>query len=450
MSSSSQSLFPAFSQLSDEPKRQAKGWLKLAILSVALSGVAPLILLAGRASLYAEIASIKQWFVPVLVIHVNLSVGLWFLAMTMMLWRALLPVKLPLVWHGASVLSFLLGVVMIVLAPFAGGEAFTSNYIPVQNNPVFFFGLSLILSSLVLMLGAYLWTLLKQTSEGVIAFMVNGNLLVLLTALACFSFSIMQHPEGYGGEGYYESIFWAGGHILQFVYVQIAMIAWLWMAEKLALHLPKISVIKAAFGLLTLVACSSPLIFLFVDINSYYHIKFFSWQMNIVTGTIPGLLAAYLLFQLIKASSRPAIFWVMLMSLILFLSGGFVGFLIEGSSTVIPAHYHGSTVGVTLALMGVAYLLLPVLGGKQVAAWKMAKWQPVLYGVGQLLHVIGFAIAGSEGVGRKVAGSMEGSTELAQAGMQLVRLGGILAVIGGGLFVLVMLRAWRQKPDQAN
>ncbi|MDG1287145.1 MAG: cbb3-type cytochrome c oxidase subunit I [Rickettsiales bacterium] len=450
MSNSAHSLFPAFSEISDEQKDQAKHWLKLALLSVALSGIAPLVLLAGRASLYAEMASVKQWFVPVLVIHVNLSVGLWFLAMTMMLWRIVLPAKLPPLWHGASAISFCLGIVMMVLAPFAGGEAFTSNYIPVQNNPIFFFGLSLILASLLLMLGVYLWALLRQTKQSFVQGLISCNVLVLLTVIACFSFSVIQHPDGYGGEGYYESIFWAGGHILQFVYVQIAMIAWLWLAQRLELALPKENLLKAAFGLLTVTACLSPLVFLFVDVNSYYHIKFFSWQMNVVTGTVPGLLAAYLLFKLVKAPKRPAIFWVLLMSLILFLSGGFVGFLIEGSSTVIPAHYHGSTVGVTLALMGVAYLLLPALGGKQVAQWKMAKLQPVLYGIGQLLHVIGFAIAGSEGAGRKMAGSMEGATELAQAGMQLVRLGGILAVIGGGLFVVVMLRAWRAVPAQTD
>ena len=42
--------------------------------------------------------------------------------------------------------------------------------------------------------------------------------------------------------------------------------------------------------------------------------------------------------------------------------GGLIGFLISGSNVTIPAHYHGSIVGVTLALMGVCYLLLPKLG----------------------------------------------------------------------------------------
>ena len=447
------SLFPAFSALDSLQIKQAKQWLKLALLSIALSGLAPLLLLAGRASIYAELAMVKTWFVPVLVLHVNLSVGLWFLALTMMLWRLLWPVKLPYGWHMASLLSFLLGILAFIGAPFAGGEAFTSNYIPVQNNAFFFFGLSLILISLLLMIGPYLYHLILSPCGGVQerdnAIGWGGialTLLTLLTALACFAFSVMQHPDGYGGEPYYEAIWWGGGHVLQFTYVQIAMISWLWLAEKLDLKLPPRNWIFAGFTLLTVGALLSPIIYWLEDINSYYHIKFFSWQMNIVTGTIPGLLALWLFVALVckfRETTRNALYYSLLMSVLLFLSGGLVGYLIEGSNTIIPAHYHGSTVGVTLALMGLAYLLLPVFGGREVLQWKSAKWQPVLYGMGQLLHVIGFAIAGTQGAGRKMAGKMENATELAEMGMQLVRLGGILAVIGGGLFVVVMLRGFR-------
>jgi hypothetical protein len=440
-------VFPALSALETLQKRQVKHWLLLALASIAFSGLAPLLLLAGRASFVAEMEAVKQWFVPVLVIHVNLSVGLWFLALAMLLWRWLWPIKLPYGWHGGSVLSFLAGILAMVLAPLAEGEAFTSNYIPVQNNPLFFFGLSLIFVSLLLMIVPYLYAILRQKKE-VEESWIPPIVLTLISALACFIFSILQHPSGYSGEPYYEAIWWAGGHILQFLYVQIGVLAWLWLAQYCQLSLPPKRWIKAGMWLLALSAMMSPLIYWLVDINSYYHIKFFSWQMNVVTGTLPGLLAFWLFLKLFSlphgGKGYSASFWVLLSSLVLFLSGGLVGFLIEGSNTIIPAHYHGSTVGVTLALMGAAYLTLPLLGKADVSQWKMAKWQPVLYGAGQLLHVIGFAIAGSEGAGRKVAGSMEGASELAQAGMQLVRLGGVLAVLGGAFFVIVMIRAWRR------
>ena len=442
MISSDCTLIPSFSALNKQEKKHVKHWLAAAVLCIVLSGIAPLLLLAGRASIYAEMTQIKTWFVPVLVIHVNLSVGLWFIALAMMFWRLYWPVKLPPIWHNGCIIAFLAGVLAMVTAPFAGGEAFTSNYIPVQNNPLFFFGLSLIFACLLCMIAPYLVALYREEKPQPLVAM---NVLTLVAALSCFALSVMQHPVGYGGESYYEAIFWGGGHVLQFLYVQITALAWLWLGAYLHIALPSRKFLITGFGLITLTAITSPIIYWFYDVNSYYHIKFFSWQMNIVTGTVPALLAVWLLFKLPMGTKRDALFWVLLSSIILFLSGGFVGFLIEGSNTIIPAHYHGSTVGVTLALMGAAYLAIDKLGGKNISQWKMAKLQPVLYGAGQLLHVIGFAIAGSEGVQRKVAGKMEGATELAQAGMQLTRVGGIFAVIGGGLFVVVMLRAWRQK-----
>jgi heme/copper-type cytochrome/quinol oxidase subunit 1 len=118
-----------------------------------------------------------------------------------------------------------------------------------------------------------------------------------------------------------------------------------------------------------------------------------------------------------------------------------IGFLIQGSNVKIPAHYHGSIVGVTIALMGLAYLLLPALGFVRPSA-RLATLQPYLYGSGQLLHVIGLVWSGGYGVQRKVAGGeqvLHSTQEI--AGMGLMGLGGLIAVVGGVLFVFVLLEA---------
>jgi cytochrome c oxidase subunit 1 len=114
-------------------------------------------------------------------------------------------------------------------------------------------------------------------------------------------------------------------------------------------------------------------------------------------------------------------------------------------NVVIPAHYHGSTVGVTLAFMGLAYVLLPKLGFGRPAG-RMAVWQPYVYGAGQLLHVLGLAWSGGYGVQRKVAGADQLLTTLPQKiGMGMMGLGGLIAVIGGLMFVLVCLKAMSQR-----
>jgi heme/copper-type cytochrome/quinol oxidase subunit 1 len=130
-------------------------------------------------------------------------------------------------------------------------------------------------------------------------------------------------------------------------------------------------------------------------------------------------------------------------SMLLFAAGGLIGVFISGSNVKIPAHYHGCIVGVTLALMGLVYLLLPRLGYRAPVG-HLATWQPALYGGGQLLHIIGLVWSGGYGVQRKVAGAeqvLRSTSEI--AGMGLMGLGGLIAIIGGLLFVLVVWKALR-------
>jgi len=127
-----------------------------------------------------------------------------------------------------------------------------------------------------------------------------------------------------------------------------------------------------------------------------------------------------------------------------------IGFLISGSTVTIPAHYHGSIVGVTLALMGVCYLLLPQLGFP-LRNMRMAIWQPVVYGGGQLLHVAGLVWSGGYGVQRKVAGAEQNLDSIERvAGMGLMGLGGLISAIGGLLFLIVVLRALARVHQRTN
>ena len=132
-------------------------------------------------------------------------------------------------------------------------------------------------------------------------------------------------------------------------------------------------------------------------------------------------------------------------SLGLFAVGGVLGFLIAGLDIVIPAHYHGATVGVTIAFMGLTYYLLPRLGFGALPQ-RMATWQPYLYGSGQFMHIIGLAWSGGYGVQRKTAGAAQGLEGIGQtAGMGLMGLGGLVSVIGGLLFLVVAWKSMRQR-----
>jgi heme/copper-type cytochrome/quinol oxidase subunit 1 len=128
---------------------------------------------------------------------------------------------------------------------------------------------------------------------------------------------------------------------------------------------------------------------------------------------------------------------------LLFAAGGLIGVFIQGSNVRIPAHYHGCIVGVTLALMGLVFHLLPRLGYGTPSS-RLAALQPWIYGAGQLMHIVGLVWSGGYGVQRKVAGAeqvLRSPSEV--AGMGLMGLGGAVAILGGVLFIVVVIAAMR-------
>jgi cytochrome c oxidase subunit I len=95
-------------------------------------------------------------------------------------------------------------------------------------------------------------------------------------------------------------------------------------------------------------------------------------------------------------------------------------------------------------MMGTVYHLLPQLGWREVTG-RAAVLQPWLYGTGQLLHITGLVWSGGYGVQRKVAGAEQVLRTTGETvGMGLMGLGGLLAIAGGLLFVVVVLGAMRR------
>jgi heme/copper-type cytochrome/quinol oxidase subunit 1 len=186
----------------------------------------------------------------------------------------------------------------------------------------------------------------------------------------------------------------------------------------------------------------TPLVYLAYDVTSVEHRRLLTWMMRVGGGLsiLPiGLALVFALADLrgVSARGRP-VRAALIMSLVLFAAGGLIGFTISGSNVKIPAHYHGCIVGITLAFMGVAYDLLPRLGFRAPSG-RLANCQPYVYGIGQLLHITGLVWSGGYGVQRKVAGADQVLTTIQQvAGMGLMGLGGLVAVIGGVLFLIVV------------
>lgn len=434
--------------------RWPRRWLQLAVLSLALSGIFSIILVISRTpQLIALLPWMGELFSVSLVIHVDLSVLVWFLAMTGLLFSLLMR------YTGAQALPFsqaaawgcvLAATLCIAASPLTGEwTVIKSNYIPVITNALFFAGLGLLLSGMVI---ALVQTLPAAPSRDDLpeVWGVYLCLLPLAVAMACFAASAHGIPAAMTGYAFYENLFWAGGHVLQFVYVQIMLVAWLVLARALGLRLPVPMLVLLALMLGPAIAAWSFVPYLFFDVISQEHMDFFTFQMNVGLGIGGILLGLWLVWQVMvsppsgqKAAGAGAFRSALLTSLLLFFVGGAFGVAIDGPNVKIPAHYHGSIVAVTLALMGLAYFLLPKLGGRDVARWRAARWQPWLYAIGQLLHITGLAISGGYGVLRKSVGDTGVGGWEVQAALGMMGGGGLLAITGGLLFVIIMLKGFR-------
>ena len=434
----------------DSRRLLALGWLLLCVVALFGAGVFSLLLVVSRTPYIQDVIPWIDFFHSALVVHVDLSVLVWSLAFGGILWSLnQRPGTSWLAWVALVLAT--IGTAIIIVSPFVrDAQPVRSNYIPVLQHPVFFVGLVtfatgfslLVLNSMVFMAPVGPW----MAGEGALRFGLNTAAVSAAVALGCFAWSWLQMPDYLIGESYYELLFWGGGHVMQFTFTLLMLVAWLWLSSGAGLSLPVTPrvVLVILFVGLTCVFVS-PLIYLSYPITTLEHVELFTWLMR-WGGSLATLpLALALMVGLLRYGGRTDEELLarscLQSSLFLFGIGGMIGFVISGSNVTIPAHYHGSIVGVTLALMGVCYLLLPRMGFP-LRNMKMAIWQPVVYGGGQLLHVAGLVWSGGYGVQRKVAGVEQNLDSIERvAGMGLMGLGGLISAIGGLLFLIVVLRA---------
>jgi hypothetical protein len=391
-----------------------------------------------------------DFFRVALVVHVDLSVLIWFSAFAGLLWS--LHGAPRLLWLGWTALAgATAATAAMCVAPFVDPAApVMSNYIPVLDGSVFLRALALFGVSCALLVGRALAAAPRVgprlDGAAALRFGLNAAAVSAAVALLAFAWSYAAVPADVERKAYFEVLFWGGGHVLQFTWTLLMFAAWLWLAEAIGARnplSPRIAILLFAVALASVFA--TPVIYLAYEVISVEHYRMQTWLMRIGGGLAIVPFAAAVTLALLNAPDpskaaaplRAALLW----SLALFGAGGLIGLAINASNVKIPAHYHGSIVGVTLAFMGLVYYLLPRMGFGRPQG-RLAALQPALYGAGQLLHIAGLLWSGGYGVQRKVAGAeqvLRGAEQLAAMG--LMGLGGLLAVAGGVLFAVVVLRA---------
>jgi hypothetical protein len=445
---------------------EMRAWALLATAALAIAGIFAFLLAVSR---LPGIEATGVWplgfFTKGLVIHVVFSLVVWFLAVFALMatdaaYEASRGTPRLAALGSAGTGLVAIAMPLLFLPAFLDDTVATlNNYVPVIVHRAYYLGLTLLALGVALP-GARLLASLERprgdASPYVLA--LSAGAIVYFAALACVALSLLYSWGGEPNRIFHEHLFWGGGHVLQFTWTLLMLVAWVWLAEAIGARLPltpRIATLFYGVGLVSVFA--TPVVYLAWDIVSMEHYRYLTWIMRFGGGLaiLPFALAVGIGLATLRGmpeEGRP-LRAALVASMALFGAGGVIGFLIEGSNVKIPAHYHGCIVGVTLALMGLAYHLLPLFGFAAVPP-RAGALQAWLYGGGQLAHVAGLAWSGGYGVQRKaVAAEQALRTPQEIVAMGLMGLGGLVAVIGGLLFLVLVLRAirtgWRGFAAQA-
>ena len=428
-------------------------WLVLGLTALLASGLFSILLVLSRTPQLMGLFPVADFFRVALVVHVDLSVLVWFLAFGGALWTMNgSPRYQPLGWLAFA--AAVTGTAAICIAPFVErAAAVMANYVPVLDGPVFLAGLVLFGAGITLLcLRSMLAAApvgIRISGGGALRFGLNAALVASVVAACAFAWSWYALPRGLDPRIYYELLFWGGGHVLQFSYTLLMLVGWIWLASSIGARVPlSPRVVTLLFAIALLSVFLTPVTYLAYDLAS---VEFHAAQtllMRFGGGLVIPPIALAVLWALrplrdLAASERP-LRAALIASVMLFSAGGIVGFLITANNVRIPAHYHGSIVGVTLAMMGVVYLLLPRLGFAAPDS-RLAAWQPYVYGTGQLMHILGLFWSGGYGVQRKAAGSEQVLRTAPEfMAMGLMGLGGLIAVVGGLMFLVIVINSMRR------
>ncbi len=441
----------------DDRRRLALGWLLFAIAALLVSGLFVILILFSRTPGLQTLFPVQNFFRMALAVHVDFSVLLWFAGFAAMFWTLAAEPRGRRVDQIALVLA-IAGALLMAVGPFRPGEAIMSNYVPVVENDFFLAGLSVFAAGIVLAAVRMLYALPPvrslMTPPGVLRFGVATAALSIVLAGVALLWSLVALralPDALASAAFFEILFWNAGHVQQFAWTQLMLVAWLWLAAASGIRIP----LSPRLIFILLLAGAAPVLlslwpYLMFDVGSPQQRTFFIWLMSAAGGVAAGPIGLALIvgwWQSPAAADRTTrgLRATVLFSIALFGLGGLLGFMIEASNTIIPAHYHGSITAVTLAFMGLALYLLPVFGFGQPGP-KLVQAVPWVYGIGQVVHVAGLAFAGGQGVQRKTAGADQGLESVAQiASMAMTGLGGFIAVVAGVLFLVAALGALRRR-----
>lgn len=441
--------------------RAARLWLGLAVGVLVVAGLFALAVVVGRMPPFDRFVTDPLFFKRCLVAHVNMALFAWFYAFVAALF-SLLPgrgangrvARLSPLVAGAGVVLMLLG------AGTPGSPPILANYVPTIDHGLFHAGQLLFAAGVLgsLLRGGLLFG--REAAGGGLHVppeaqaLLRGAAWGLVLAALTFAGAWLHMPPDLEREVFFELLVWGAGHVLQLVSVLAMLAVWLMLLTPVLGSSP---VSRRAAGWLAIAMLLpwtlAPLLPLQGLWSAAYQAGFTRlMQWGIAPGVASFLVLCALALRRARRERRlpTRALWdprvcAFLVSASLTVLGFALGAAIRGSTTVVPAHYHASVGAVTASFMAATFVMLETvrlsLPGSRLQ--RAAAWQPLVYGSGMLLFAAGFALAGAHGMGRKVYGAEQASRGFAETvGLGIMGVGGLVAVVGGLLFLGVIGAAW--------
>ncbi len=413
------------------------GWMLLAVGALAAAGLLALLLPTLR-SPGAETwfpFPIDAFFQVTLVTHVVMSFVVWFLAMLGGLAAMVRPGGIA---SRTGLVLAVTGAALLLFTAMANlGEPMLIDYVPVLNSPLYYAGLALLAIGVSL---PVIHLLARPPRWGFSLTLGTGTAGVLfLLALLCCGLAFFSFPAGSRFGHNDEAIFWGCGHLLQIVFTTLLLTIWQTLGAQI-FDKPPLSFAqwRLVCGLLVLSGLPGPVFYSFWSGDDPALRSAFT-KLYLIALPLPVLVVGAGLARKLLTTRpqwRSPAYLALLTSLLLFSVGGVFGLFADGSDTRTPGHYHAELISVTIGLIGLFFsVVLPTLcrGGKNGKALLSLFW---FLSIGQCIACCGMFLAGSQGVGRKIAGAAQGlDTPAKIVGMRLNHGGAGIASIGGIIFV---------------
>ena len=399
--------------------------------------------------------------------------------------------SMALGWAG---FALMVGGALVTFVSIMSGHAtvmFTA-YPPLTATPWFYIGYLVFAVGALLAIVNFCMSIVQARADGI----VQGSLPVITYGVACagilallsiLSGLIALVPALLYSLGWidgldpivYRGWFWGLGHTLQYVNVVAMVVAWYGIIA-LAYRAGPVNqkFTRVAFVLYLVIALPVLGHHFLVDPSLGTGVKFVGGSfMGFLLG-IPSLMHGLAImggveYKLRRDGAAGLFGWLKRLdwssygtaalagSLLIFAVGGWSGTvettlplnLVNHNTMGVPAHLHSVVVGgMTVAFMGFAYYLVPLLTRRRLWGGKLATVQAYGYSAGLMILIVAQTWAGALGVPRRTQDSSYGGDLPSgwNASMNLNGVGAALAAAFGALFVVIMvmtLLAGRRSDD---